>query len=208
MKHKNAYGLTLIELLIASSIFAIILLSIYSAFNTGIFSYNRIDSALRAYQTARSILNRLELDLLNSFKYTEEDSRFFGAESSIEFFSIVDSYRQGQAYENLCRIKYELSAESLKRTRSQDLDAFINDPGLAADELSSDVKNIVFEYAHRTENPDHPYDWQEIWPADDTQKILLPLAVRIKLTIIERDRFQQESGTVEFTKTVPLPLGG
>jgi type II secretory pathway component PulJ len=82
----------LIEFLIATAIFSIIIVSVYASFQTGILSYRGIDAAFQTYQTARVVLNRLESDIKNSFAYFPEDSQFKGNSCEIEFLGVIDKF--------------------------------------------------------------------------------------------------------------------
>jgi len=197
---------TLVELLISISIFALIILSLYSAFQTGFLSYNRIDSAFNIYQTARLILNRIDLDLKNAFIYSRDDSRFRGNAGALEFFSIADSFQKGETFSYFCRIRYESNNQILNRVFYQNLEAVKEDSVLEGEELSPDVKEISFQYAYKSPDPSKPFDWQDSWPkeGDTNQKKDLPLAVKIKLSLIEKNK--QQEHIVEFSRTVALPL--
>lgn len=199
-------GFTLIEVLIAASIFSIIVLGLYSAFRTGIAAYNKMDSAFAVYQSARVVLSRISLELRNSFSYSGNDSGFNGLAQNLEFTSVIDLFKKDKFLSYICRVKYELENGVLKRTCRRGIDALSENPELEGEELSADVKEILFQYAYATANPDAPYDWQDSWPQEGNsdQKKNLPLAVRIKLSLIERDRRQHETGVVEFVKVVPL----
>lgn len=196
---RKRYGFTLIELLIATSIFSVVILSLYSAFHTGILSYRKIDSASIVYQNARIVLNRIELDLKNSFVYSDTDSRFKGDTESVEFFSILDTFdKEGNIYSHICQIKYEFSDGILKRTCYKGLDALKENPSVEAEELSFAVNEVSFQY--ETDKANEPS--QEFWPKDN-QKSILPLAVRIKLVLIEK--LKQEENPIEFNKVISLP---
>jgi prepilin-type N-terminal cleavage/methylation domain-containing protein len=205
---KTRRGFTLIEILIASSIFSLVILGLYSAFQTGIFAYNRIDSAFNIYQTARILFNRMESDLKNSFIYSEDDSKFQGTGSGLEFFSAVDSFTESTSVVAICRIKYYLEADSLKRSCQQGLDALQDGADIEGEELSADVKEVSLQYAYSKGIKDKPFEWQDSWPQENVpeSKKTLPLAVKIKLSLIERDRHKKETQVVEFTKIVLLPL--
>lgn len=203
---------SLLELLIVSSIFSVMMLSIYSAFQAGILSYNKMDSAFNIYQTARVILNRMEQELKNSFIYCLEDSGFEGQGQALRFFSLSDAFAQGRAVANICRIKYEqdLTNNVLKRNVSRGLAVLeSDDKGASAEELSSAIQKISFEYASSSNRLDEPFTWQPAWPkpGDAEQKKELPLAVRIKLSLAEKNKKQQEISAIEFTKIVALALG-
>jgi len=208
MKEKKIFrGFTLIEVLISASIFSIIILSLYSAFRTGITAYNKIDSAFSVYQSARVILSRISLELKNSFSYRGNDSLFKGQNQELEFISIIDLFEENNFLRDICRIKYIWEDGVLKRICLRGIDGLKEeDIEFEGDELSSDLKEILFQYAYSTGDPDSPYDWQDVWPEEENleQKKNLPLAVKIKLSLIERDRHQKEIGVVDFIKIVPL----
>lgn len=203
-------GFTLVELLIAASIFSLILISLYSAFQAGILSYKRIDSAFEVYQAARIIFNRIESDLKNSFLYSADESRFKGEAQAIEFFSAIDTFEKGSIYPGACRIKYAFKDASLKRFFYQGADAFKEGLDSQGEDLSSDIKEVSFQYACLADTPEKPYAWLESWPqtTDVSQRKIIPLAVKIKLSLIEKSRGPQQAGIIEFTKIVALPLSG
>lgn len=208
-KNQFVRSFTLIELLIAISIFSVIILSVYSAFNTGVLSYYRMDSAFNVYQTARTILNRMELDLKNTFVYSQDiskgGSKFGGTNQSLDFYTIVDTYENGQVSTNIYHIEYKFSEPTLTRIFHKGQDVLKSDSTGVTQDLSSDVKEIYFEYG--TGDTNNPWQKNEPWPKDDAQKIKLPLAVKIELVLIERDKRGNEIGDVKFNKTIYLALG-
>ena len=212
---KRQGAFTLVELLIVTAIIAILALSLASAFWTGVLSYKKIDSAFEVYQAARMALQRIELDLKNSFAYFPENSQsenyqFRGEAHTLEFFSVIDSYDEGAMYTDICRIKYALSNGALRRTCYRGLDALKKELAVEGEELAPRVKEISFQYAYPADSrndSDNPYDWSVVWPKNETQKNLLPLAVKIKLSLIEKGK-QGKDYIVEFEKVVAIPLGG
>ncbi len=194
---KRIRGFTLIELLVAASIFSVAALSVYSAFRTGILSYNKIDSAFNIYQTARLFFNRIELDLNNSFNYCADESKFKGSSQNLDFFSVTDSFLEGSSSPNISCIKYNLENTELKRAAYQGIGAFKENLDAGSEDLYPDIKKISFQYAYLTGNEDKPYVWQDSWPSEDdeNQKKSLPAAVKIELSV----------GDAVFTKVVSLP---
>lgn len=209
---KKREGFTLLELLLAVSLSAIIILGIYSALQTGILSYNRMERSSGVFQAARVILNRMETDLKNSYIYSQADSRFRGSKTgqTIEFCNILDIFEQREAFYLPCRIKYELDSQILKRTIYSGFQVSEESPAAQAEELSADIKELVLEFAYLSDDPNKNIEWQEAWPAEqgkpDQQKGL-PLAVKVKLSLIEKDLHSQETTVVDFTRIIPLPLG-
>jgi prepilin-type N-terminal cleavage/methylation domain-containing protein len=197
---------TLIEVLIATSIIAIVAASLYSAFYTGILSYRKLDAEFETYQTARVILNRLEADLKNSFAYTEADPKFFGQKDFLEFFNVINIYSSGKSYPAVCRVKYELEGRALKRSYFPGLRALASEAEPVSEELTSSIQGISFEYALGLDRPDNPYLWQEAWSEEQIKKTPLPLAVKVKLSLAggtSRDKVS----AVEFVKIIPLAPG-
>jgi len=201
----NKKSFTLIELLIAVTIIALVVLSLYSAFSTGILAYKKMDSAFENFQEARIILNRLQADLKNSFAYSEESSFFKGTMSTLDFFNVSQIYDKDKQYNDVCRIKYELDGSSLKRTAYCGLTALTEDENVKPQDFSSNIKNIDFEYAYINEGEEKSILWQNAWPQKDEQAKQLPLAVRVKLLLISREAKQQK--LLEFTKIIALAQG-
>lgn len=197
---------TLIEILIACAIISVIMLSVYSAFQTGMLSYRKMDSSFNIYQTARSILNRMELDLVNSFAYQDSDSHFKGSSQGLEFFSDLDVFQEGKLKPGVSRIKYDLDGNTLKRASFPGLEALQAMDETKAEGLTQDLKDISFQYGYATGNPDAPLAWQDSWPEETraNEAKTLPLAVKIKLILIARNTRNVPSGALEFTKTIYL----
>ncbi|MDP2941635.1 MAG: prepilin-type N-terminal cleavage/methylation domain-containing protein [Candidatus Omnitrophota bacterium] len=196
-------GFTLVELLIASGIISVVLLSLYSAFSTGIMSYHKFDSSAATCLNARLILNRMETDLRNSFIYKNDKSGFNGKEGALEFYSVIDGYRNNELSPAVKLVKYEFKDGSLSRAL-----------GGINEELSAEITKIGYEFAYKlaTPNPGDPelYKWKNSWPDESpgsVEKTQLPVAVRITLSLPEKGAKGAVAGATEFTKIVPLPLG-
>ncbi len=198
-------GFTLVELLIASGIISVVLLSLYSAFSTGIMSYHKFDSSAATCLNARLILNRVEADLRNSFIYKNDDSGFKGSEGALEFYSVIDAYRNNELSPAVQLVKYEFKDGSLSRAL-----------GGTSEELSAEIKKIGYEFAYKLATPNpgdpEPYKWKNNWPDPDespgsVEKTQLPVAVRITLSLPEKNAKGADAGAAEFKKIVSLPLG-
>ena len=198
-------GFTLTEVLIAAAIFSLIGLTLYSAFQTGFTSYNRINNSLDAYQKARIVLSRMELDLKNAFAYSKDDSRFQGVENGLDFLSVADSFRDGKPFVNICNVRYELSGGKLNRGILTGIDALIKGVDRQITLALDNVAGLQLEYVYATKDPNAPYASAGIWPGNDDQKPSLPAAVKIKLSLLEKAvKSKEKAGMVEFNKTVYL----
>jgi len=190
---KKTKAFTLVELLIASSIFAIIMLTIYSAFHTGIFSYRNIERAIDAHQAAGQILERINLDLRNSFVYSADETRFEGKNKQISFLALVDSYQEDKIAQDYTFISYGLEGDKLMRLCRKNQEA-LNDRAEIRPEEMADNVDIVFSYFY-IDPADNSLKEKDIW---DDQKNL-PAAVKINLTL---------NGKTEsnFERIIYLPL--
>jgi prepilin-type N-terminal cleavage/methylation domain-containing protein len=196
---------TLIEVLIATSIITIVATSLYSAFYTGMLSYRRLEAEFETHQNARVILSRIEQDLKNAFAYLITDPKFAGQKEAIEFFTVLDAYSAGRSYPSIYRLKYEFQEKALKRSYSEGVGALVSQTGLVSEELASNIKEISFEYALGLDTPANPYQWQEVWSEEQIKKTPLPLAVKVKLILLENVA-RGGAVTIQFIKIIPLAV--
>jgi prepilin-type N-terminal cleavage/methylation domain-containing protein len=205
---KNGY--TLIEVLLTTLIFSVIIASVYSVFQTGNIAYTKIDSAFELYQKARIIFSRIERDLKNSFAYSMKKAEFWGARNEINFFTVFNSFNQkAESFREISRIKYRFQDTMLSRTQLTGLDALRPDVPQIPLELSDDLQDIFFQFASLDPaNSENYYSWQDTWPKvsdqqDTNQEKSLPLAVKVEMIIdglkfikiipLEQSYFQNES---------------
>lgn len=192
MKAKNQ-ALTLIELLIASSIFTVVMLSIYLTFNTGVFGYRDINQNLDIYQAARVSLERFNLDLRNCFAYSSADTKFYGTSQGLGFLTLVNVMNDGEAMPNYASVSYSLEGGNLLRLLRKNQDALNQKSETEAQELASDVNALILSYGFM-ESAGDELKWKDAWE----DKAALPLAVKIKLVM------GAKAGQ-EFVRTVYLP---
>lgn len=200
MRKKN--GFTLVELMIVISIFSLLILSIYSAFRTGLLSHEKIDAAANLYQKARLSLSLIEAELKNAFVYAKTDSKFIGSSESMEFFSILDLYdKEGKISSNIGYIRYEILDHSLTRKASEGILALKVGPEEKGELFLSGIEELSLQFAAPSTVSAKLYEWQDLWPKDGDadQKKQLPIAVKIKLVLKQKD-----SSLVEFNKTIPF----
>jgi len=203
---KRPRSFTLVEVLISVSIFSVIILALYSVFRTAVMSYTRIGSAFDLYQAARASFSRMELDLKNCFIFSGDDSRFAGTGDDLKFFSVIDLYGGGSANPGVCRIEYGMKGDILERTVYPGIEALKDDSEVPAQGLAYNVRALSFQYAYLTGSSDSPFEWQESWPKESGEQIkALPAAVKITLSLVEKDSKGKDAGAVEFSKVIALP---
>lgn len=171
-------GFTFIELLIVSSICAVIMVTVYFSLSTGLFGYKGIEENNKICQSARQIMDRLNKDIRNSFFYIKEDTRFMGKQDELSFLALADSYSLGAVTQDYAFISYKLLEGKLLRLCRRGQDALNDKSQVKPEELLADVEEINFSYGS-VAGFGQPIEWRELW--DDPK--ILPVAVKVKLVI-------------------------
>ncbi len=181
MKYKKAF--TLIELLISISIFAVIMVSLYSAFGTGVLGLGKIEESATAYQTGYMILSRIEKDLRNSFAYSADEVKFTGKKDALTFLTLTPEFSL---------ISYSLSGDKLLRLVRINKDALKTDSETKPKALAQNIKQIEFTYFY----PDP--DTKELKENDNwTDNTAFPTAVRVRLIL-------EKKADAPFVRTIYL----
>lgn len=200
---KGVTGFTLVELLLSSALAALVLVSIYAFYRTGMFSYRKTELTFKALHTSRLLFNRMEQDIKNSFIYADNDSRFTGSNNTMQFLSLSDWYLAGKKYTGICRIRYVVSEGSLTRNTAKGLSAVDTQTNAAEEVIAYKIKHMSFRFAGPTDDPVNPIEWVTVWPKDSAHINTLPLAVNISLSL----QADTESGeTYDFEKEIPIPI--
>lgn len=184
-------AVTLIELLIASSIFAITAVTVYSAFNSGVFGSKNIEEAIGVYQGARQILERINLDLRNSFAYSDEETKFTGGPDALSFLTLTDSYKEDKIAQDYTFVAYAFTDNKLTRLHRKNKDA-LNDESETETEEMAQAEAVTFSYGF-IEDSGGTLQWNDSW--DDPKA--LPVAVRIVLSL--KNKIKQD-----FERTIYL----
>jgi prepilin-type N-terminal cleavage/methylation domain-containing protein len=201
MNSRKAF--TLVELLIASSIFLVVMVSIYSAFHTGTFGYRNIEENIIASQTAKQVLERINLDIRNSFRYSEDETKFTGNKDGISFLTLVDTFSNGKMSQNFVFLAYNIEDGAVMRLSRKNKEALNDKSQIKPQELGTNIEGLEFSYAaaavNETPEPNGwfgvPPLWKETW--SDPKEF--PIAVKVKLTI-------KNKAAQEFSRTIYLPL--
>lgn len=190
----NKKALTLIELLVALSIFSIVMLSVYSTFHTGILAYRKIDSISSLYQKARITLERIAQDLENSFPYSSQDSEFIGGAQGLSFFCLASHYSNLGSQPRVYKVEYRLNDGQLERL----LYSLYDENEIVYKSSLSKIQGLQFSYSFAKD--DEPfYAWQDSWQEKDN----IPQGVKIDLSITD-PRTKQ---TIKFSKIIFIPQG-
>lgn len=216
----SSRGLTLLEVLVASSILSIVLAILYGVFSQTLTSKRIAEDRSALSRTARIVLLRMGEDIQASFPFTPEDARFVGAtrrtstfpQASLSFTSfanaqLTDVGREGDwseiAYDlvpdplaptlwQLVR-HVRLSSTSVRNARRDDEEAEVLP-------LLSRVQGLRFRFFDGR-------GWLEEWGQDRT-KTRVPQAVEVEIALAETSGRQRNEPfvSVTFSTLVDLPL--
>lgn len=202
MKRKILTGFTLLELLIASSIFLVIMTAVYSSFHAGIFGYKNIEEIIDMHQAARQILERINLDIRNSFAFSEGQTKFLGNKEGVSFLTIVDAYDGGRIIENYAFVAYQTEAAKLTRLCRKNKESLNDNSQIRPEEMALNLQAISFSYGYSV-NGQEDIKWKDTWGTagdfPEEQKIL-PIAVKIKLAL-------KNKAVYNFERTIFIPQG-
>lgn len=199
---KLRRGFTLMELLIAVSIFAVVATTIFSSFRAGLFGFRNIEDNIYIYQAAGQIIERLDNELRNAFVYSvDKESKFSGSASGISFLTLVDTFTKAGVVKDYALVSYQLSGNKLMRLCRRNQESLNSRTEIKPEEMAADVSKISFSYGY-ADSIGQPLSFKDSWGdgnAPDEQKAL-PKAVKVTLGI-------KGKKTQEFERTIYLPLG-
>jgi hypothetical protein len=176
-----------------ASIFMALMIGIYSAFRTGIFSYARIDESLSLTQEAAQIFHRIDLDLRNSFFFSSDSSEFMGSAANMSFLTQAQWSENASIESRLTRVSYVWQDRTLTRLIRRDKDSLNEKSESTLEEMASNIESCVFSYSALSSGGSSTLIWKNLWENSTT----MPQAVKIKLKVKEKE-------AVEFERIVYL----
>lgn len=183
-------GLTFVELMLATSIFAVVAVAIYVTFGTGISTWRRAQQAQQLYQDLRFALDKIAQDLSNAAVYlpTENFTNFQGENNEVSFYSLVETFRPAPQYQRLYKITYQLDEQARILLRlaqaypESDSEIQPAQPEVAPEKIARQISklNFYYCYADNTAEP-NSYKWLDNWNAAQD----IPLGVKIELELVD-----------------------
>lgn len=173
-KRRRIRAFSLVELLIAVSIFAVVSVAIYSTFSSGLNVLRRVKDVDLAQQSFILKQERFHKELRQTIVLRKP--LFLGTKDRVSFGAIVDEYP--------CRLTYYFDSSSQSLMRNCDkLADIITSAGKIDKELKTKpavfinkVKELNFSYLY-LDLKKNIYQWEEEWKQD-----FLPLAVKIEIS--------------------------
>lgn len=190
---KNRQGFTLLELLITSSIIAMIGLAVFATFSMGIKAYNRIQYSGLTQADVLLSLEKMEKDLHNTLNFS--GIAFGGENRKVSFAGLVGP----QADSALGRMSYYLDIKNKSLVKDENIYPVSSQEtygaysqGSSSSKALASIKDIAFTYYY-FDTQVREYVWRD--SVNET-----PLAVKIKVIFMgENER------NVEIIRTVLIP---
>ncbi|MCK5557449.1 MAG: prepilin-type N-terminal cleavage/methylation domain-containing protein, partial [Candidatus Hydrogenedentes bacterium] len=214
-------GFTLIEILVAMTIFSVVMTAVYAGFNTGVKVWKRGERDMQAFRDARVMLALMSRELRCAFP--EAGHLFYGEDKRsgkrstdrIEFFTVRPPLQPGKGYvPRILKIAYYVKPARGGRGYVLEREEQIVAGRIPAKKQEADKnerqEQIKMERAWRciiaadVDWLDFQYSWGKEWRPSCRQGFGLPAVVRIAL------EFQGEGkGAVRrrFDTAVNIPLG-
>jgi len=184
---RKSKAVTLIELLIAVSIFLVVMLGIYSAFSSGIFGYRNIGATINGYQNARLILERINLDLRNSFSYSVDEAKFSGRKNELSFLTLVDTFKGDVMVREYAFVSYKVEGDKLFRLCRKNQQALNVNSEISPEEIGSGL-SVEFTYISKavgSKGVQSQDNWLVFGGSQEYKN--LPCAVKVILTLKEKN---------------------
>lgn len=191
-------GFTFIELMLASSIFIVIAVAVYSTFGMGISAWKKSQNAQNLFQDIRLSLDKMAQDLENAVLYSQEAgfSNFTGEKNKISFYSLGEVFSSLPPYSELRKITYSLNAAALQRLEQAYPECLQEEEQQLSEEIANQISNLNFSYCYNDKETQPPYKWKDTW--NSLQAIPQAVKIELELDIDE---------AVAFTKYVFIPTG-
>lgn len=216
-KSKRAF--TLLELLLAVTIFSITVVALYSSFYVGVKVLRRSQSTMGIHQELRLGMEEISLDLHNGLlaplyietevapvvaietvEEEEEEIYFFkGDRKSFSFVTLKDIFTEDRKPKRIiCNVTYRFGSgeDGGKLIRV----VRYSNRGFAPqqeEELISGISSMTVFYSYAGDDEESEPVWLDRWEQEEA----LPLGVKIKL------KLKGAAAVGDLTKTIHIPAG-
>ena len=194
VRDSTKRGFTLVELLIAVSIFSVLIVTIYSSFRSGIAARKKGETVVELVEVGESSLRQIASDLANAPAISNPG--FIGQATQVSFVTLKSN--SGGEIPSIRHVSYELAEEGDGSPgvlwRGYRIPGRMGDEGAVTDAC---IREIRFRYAHR-ENVEDEVMWLDFWLGTDETP--LPLAVEITLVLVS------DGETLKLSRVVSMPV--
>ena len=170
-------GFTLVEILIALAILAIIVTSTFTIFQSASKSWQKGETRSERYQNARNAIHKISTEISQAVINSNPLCEFTGDKNKASFVSFIST--DSGVFE-LSEIEFWLDEPKRLLMRNYDIDPDFDFTTYdRSDILSENVSNLEFSYFDGT-------TWTDTWNSDQVLGIGLPKAVKVKIKVEDK----------------------
>ncbi len=170
-------GFTLVEVLIALAILAMIVVSTFTIFRSASKSWQKGETRSERYQNARNAIYRISTEISQAVINSNSLCKFTGDKNKVSFISFVST--ESGAFE-LGELEFWLDGAGRLLMRNDDVDPDYDFTTYDhSDVLSENVSELEFSYFDGAV-------WTDAWNSDQALGVGLPKAVKIKIKIEDK----------------------
>jgi len=195
---ERSRGFTLLELLLAISIFAVVVAVLFSSFSVGIGAWEKGEAGIEFQQRLRAVSELMFREISSTYPYFLTPSQldkhtsyaaFFGEPDSLRFVSYANLHKRASG---LCMLEFWVSERSglllgeaaALAANKEDFDAVpLRSPDYSL-EICPEVQGLQFRYFDQ-KNDDEPGEWLERWDPVEMQG-MMPKIIEVTLTFLDQ----------------------
>jgi len=194
LKSKDYQGFTLLELLIAVTIFSIVSIAIYSSFSVGIRAWRKAEESYKVRQEARHALEDIGYELRTAVNFTPVP--FEGSSDCVSFSRVLKS--SNKYSEGIFKITYTFDAQAKSLYYIlQTYEETVKEEEGTKSILTSGISGFQLKYAYLDGDE---VIWMDDWQSDEVD---IPFGVKVSLFYPS----QNEGQDIEFSETILIPTG-
>lgn len=177
-------GFTLVEILIALAILAIIVASTFTIFRSASKSWQRGEIRSERYQNARNAISKITREISQAVINPDSLCRFTGDKNKINFISFVSS--EYGVFE-LSEVGFWIDGAKDILMRNDEIDPDYDFATYShSDILSENISELEFSYFDGS-------IWLDMWNSDQALGIGLPKAVKVKIKVEDKKAKEGEA---------------
>lgn len=194
---KRNRGFTLLEVLLAVSLVAMVALALYSTFNSGIRVMSLVNQP-GAEEDLNIFFEKLSRDLQNSFHYATIP--FQGKSDRFSFATTIQTDEELGGDHGIGRVTYAYdSAHSAILRTQENISQIYKEKTGPSSKVFFPLSSFQLQY-YKYDPVEKAYEWKEEW--EETANKMIPLAVKVVL------HFQEEGREQSVARTIAIPVGG
>ena len=174
---QNERAFTLVEVLIALAILAMIVVSTFTIFRSASKSWQKGETRSERYQNARNAIYKISTEISQAVINSNPLCKFTGDKNKVSFISFVST--ESGVFE-LSELEFWLDGAKRLLMRNDDVDPDYDFTTYDhSDVLSENVSELEFSYFDGAV-------WTDVWNSDQALGVGLPKAVKIKIRVEDK----------------------